>query len=151
MEDVKNIILEGNQKWLEEDANRAQREYQVIEASLQSLSAQLTTDISKEYEQNLQELIEEIQAQKESNEALQKTCAEALAKTKNSLAGIKQVIKNTKAEDNSKAYAGIFGANVDVKDVDQNISDTFASGGSISLAGIMGDVDLSMPARSSKP
>jgi len=144
-------MLEGNRKRLEEDADRAQREYQTIEATLQSLSAQLTTDISKEYEQNLQELIEEIQAQKESNEALRKTCAEALAKTQNSLAGIKQVIKDTKAEKNAKAYAGIFNVDRDVKDVDQNISGTFASDGSTSIAGIASNIDLSMPTRSSKP
>ena len=61
------------------------------------------------------------------------------------LGGIEQEIKNTKADNNSRAVAGLVNTPGEVWNIKQNISDTDAKGGSFAGAGIIHGLDLSIP------
>ena len=53
-------------------------------------------------------------------------------------------IKNTKADNNSRAVAGLINTPGEVRNIRQNISDTYAGGGSFAGAGIVHGLDLSI-------
>ena len=145
MKEVKDSMLKGNEELLDREKDRADRELAAIESSMKQLLVSIRDEVNEESKRNLEQLLEEMQEQKASNEFLRKTCEEALLKTKNIHDGIEQEIKNTKADNNSKAVAGLINTSGQVRNVKQNISDTSAGGGSFAGAGIIQDLDLSIP------
>ena len=145
MKEVKDSILKGNEELLDREKDRADRELAAIESSMKQLLVSIRDEVNEESKRNLEKLLEEMQEQKASNDFFRKTCEEALLKTKNIHNGIEQEIKNTKADNNSKAVAGLINTSGKVRNVKQNISDTSAGGGSFAGAGIIQDLDLSIP------
>ncbi len=91
-----------------------------------------------------------MQEQKASNEVFRKTYEEALLKTKNIYNRIEQEIENTKADNNSRAIAGLINTSREVRKIKQNISDTSAEGGSFTGAGIIQGLDFSIPSSRNK-
>ena len=98
MKEVKDSMLKSNEVRLGEEKARANREFAAIESSIKQLSVSIRDEINKESKRNLEQLLEEMQEQKASNEIFRKTCEEALLKTKNVDDGIEQEIKNTKSD-----------------------------------------------------
>lgn len=145
MKEVKDSMLKSNELRLDEEKARANRELAAIESSLKQLSVNIRDEVNEESKRNLEQLLEEMQEQKASNEIFRKTCEEALFETKNIHDGIEQEIKNTKADNNSRAVAGLINTSGEVRNIKQNISDTSARGGSFAGAGIIQDLDLSIP------
>ena len=145
MKEVKDTMLKGNEELLDREKDRADRELAAIESSLQQLCVSIRDEVNEESKQDLEQLLEEMQEEKASNEFFRKTCEEALLKTKNIHDGIRQEIKNTKADNNSRAVAGLIDTSGEVRNVKQNISNTDAKGGSFAGAGIIHGLDLSIP------
>ena len=145
MKEVKDSMIKSNEKRLDEEKARADRESTAMESSLKQLSINIQDEVDKESKRNLQQLLEEIQGQKASNEIFRKTCEEALLRTKNIHDRIEQEINNTKADNNSRAVAGLINTPGDFRNIKQNISGTTASGGSFAGAGIIYGQDLSIP------
>jgi len=145
MKEVKDSMLKSNEVRLDKEKARANRELAAIESSLKQLSVSIRDEVNEESKRNLEQLLEEMQEQKASNEVFRKACEEALLKTKNIHSGIEQEIKNTKADNNSRAVAGLINTSGEVRKIKQNISDTFAEGGSFAGAGIIQGLDLSIP------
>lgn len=145
IKEVKDSILKSNELRLDEEKARANRESAAIESSLKQLSVNIRDEVNEESKQNLEQLLEEIQEQKASNEVFRKTCEEALFKTKNIYNRIEQEIKNTKADNNSRAVAGLINTDGEVCNIKQNISNTSAKGWSVAGAGIIHGQDLSIP------
>ena len=145
MKEVKDSILKSNELRLDEEKARANHELAAIESSLKQLSVNIRDEVNEESKRNLEQLLEELQEQKASNEVFRKTCEEALLKTKSIHDGIEQEIKNTKAENNSRAVAGLINTPGEVRNIRQNISDTSARGGSFAGAGLLQVLDLSIP------
>jgi len=145
MKEVKDSMLKSNEVRLDKEKARANRELAAIESSLKQLSVSIRDEVNEESKRNLEQLLEEMQEQKASNEVFRKTCEEALLKTKNIHGGIEQEIKNTKADNNSRAVAGLINTSGEVRKIKQNISDTSAGGGSFAGAGIIQGLDLSIP------
>ena len=144
MKEVKDSMLKGNEELLVGEKNRANHELAAIESSLQQLCVSIRDEANEESKRNLEQLLEEMQEEKASNEIFQKTCEEALLKTKNIHDGIEQEIKNTKADNHSKAVAGLINTDGEVRNVKQNILETDAKGGSFAGAGIFHGLDLSI-------
>lgn len=145
MKEMKDLILKGNEESLDKEKARANRDSETIESSIEQLSVSIRDEVNTQSKRNLEQLLEEMQEQKTSNEIFRKTCEEALLKTKSVHEGIEQEIKNTKADNNSKAVAGLINTSGTVRNIKQNISDTSAGGGSFAGAGIIHDLDLSIP------
>ena len=145
MKEMKDLILKGNEESLDKEKARANRDAESIESSIEELSVSIRDEVNTQSQRNLEELLEEMQEQKASNEIFRKSCKEALLKTKSVQKGIEQEIRNTKAGTNSKAVAGLINTSGAVRDIKQNISDTSAGGGSFAGAGIMHGLDLSIP------
>lgn len=150
MKEVKDSMLKINKIRLDEEKERANRELVRIESSLKQLSVSIRDEFDEESKRNLELLLEEIQRQKASNEVFRKTCEEALLKTKNVYDGIEQEIKNTKADNNSRAVAGLVNTSGEVRKIKQNILGTSAMGGSFAGAGIFQGLDLSIPSSRNK-
>jgi hypothetical protein len=145
MKEVKDSMLKSNELSLDKEKTRANRELVAIESSLNQLSIGIRDEVNEESKRNLEQLLEEMQEQKASNEVFRKTCEEALLKTKNIHSGIEQEIENTKADNNSRAVAGLINTPGEVRNIKQNISGTSASGGSFAGSGIIYGQDLSIP------
>ncbi|KAL6713291.1 hypothetical protein ACLMJK_008756 [Lecanora helva] len=145
MKEVKESMLKSNELRLEEEQARADRELARIESSMKQLSINMQAEVDKESKQNLGQLLEQMQEQKASNDVFRKTCEEALLKTKYAYDEIDQDIRNTGADDNSKAVAGLINMPGGAQNVKQIISDTSARGGSFAGAGILHGVDLQIP------
>jgi len=145
MKEVKDSMLKSNELRLDKEKARANRELVAIESSLKQLSVSIRDEVNEELKRNLEQLLEEMQEQKASNEVFRKTCEEALLKTKNIHDGIEQEIKNTKADNNSRAVAGLINTPGEVRNIKQNISGISASGGSFAGSGIIYGQDLSIP------
>ncbi|MCJ1383791.1 hypothetical protein MMC17_006905 [Xylographa soralifera] len=150
IKEVKESMLKGNELYLDEEKARANRESAAIESSLKQLSVSIRDEVNEESKRGLEQLLKEIQEQKASNEVFRKACEKALVKTKNIYHGIEQEIKNTKAESNSKAVAGLINISGEIQNIKQKISDTSAQGGSFAGAGIIQDLDLSIPSSRNK-
>ena len=150
MKEVKDAMLKGNEVRLDEEEARAKRELAVIESSMKQLLVSIRHEVDEASKQSLEQLLEETQEQKASNEVFRKTCEEELLKTKNFHDGIELDIKNTKADNNSRAVAGLINTHGEVRNIKQNISDTSATGGSFAGAGIIQDLDLSIPSSGNK-
>jgi cytochrome c556 len=144
MEEMKDSMLKNIESFLDEEKARANREFAAIESSLEKLSLSIQHEFNEDSKRSLQQLLREMQEQRASNKVFRITCEQALLKTKNVHDGIEQEIKNTKADKNSKAVAGIMNASGKVQNVKQNLSDTIATDGSLAAAGIIHDVDLSI-------
>jgi len=144
MKEVKDSMLKSNEVRLDKEKARANRELAAIESSLKQLSVSIRDEVNEESKRNLEQLLEEMQKQKASNEVFRKACEEALLKTKNIHSGIEQEIKNTKADNSSRAVAGLINTSGEVRKIKQNISDTSAEGGSFAGAGIIQGLDLSI-------
>ena len=145
MKEVKDSMLKSNEIRLDEENERANRELAIIESSLKQLSISIRDEFNEESKRNLEQLLEEMQEQKASNEVFRKTCEEAILKTRNIHNGIEQDIKNTKADNNSRAAAGLANTSGEVQKIKQNISDTSAIRESFAGAGIFQGLDLSIP------
>lgn len=143
MKEVKDSMLKSNELRLDAEKARATRELVVIESSLQQLTVSIRDEVNEESRRNLEQLLEEMQQQKASNEVFRKTCKEALLKTKNIHDGIEQEIKDTKANNNSRAVAGLINTPGEARNIKQNISGTSASGGSFAGSGVIYGLDLS--------
>ena len=150
IKEVKDSMFKGNEELLNREKDRADRQLAAIESSLQQLSVKIRDEFDEESKRNLEQLLEEMQEEKASNELFRKTCEEALLKTKNLYDGIEQEIRETKAEDNSRAVAGLINTRGEVRNIKQNISGTSAKGGSIASAGIVQGQDLSIPSLGNK-
>ena len=90
MKEVKDSMLKSNEVRLDEEKARANRDLAAIESSLKQLSVGIRDEVNEESKRNLEQLLEEMQEQKASNEVFRKTCEEALLKTKNIHDGIEQ-------------------------------------------------------------
>ena len=145
MKEVKDSMLKGNDELLGSEKDRANHELAVIESSWKQLCVSIRDEVNEGSKLNLEQLLEEMQEEKASNEFFRKTCEEALLKTKNIHDGIEQEIKNTKADNYSKAVAGLINTSGEVRNIKQNISETDAKGGSFAGAGIIDGLDLSIP------
>ena len=145
MKEVKDSMLKSNELRLDEEEARANRELVAIESSLKQLSFSIQDEVNEESKRNLTQLLEEMEEQKASNEIFRKTCKEALLKTRTINSGIEQDIKNTQADNNSRAVAGLINTPGEVRNIKQNISDTSARGGSFAGAGVIQGLDLSIP------
>ena len=150
MKEVKDSMLKSNEIRLDEESERANRELATIESSLKQLSISIRDEFNEESKRDLEQLLNEIQEQKASNEVFRKTCEEALLKTKNVHNRIEQEIKDTKADNNSRAVAGLVNTSGEVRKIKQNISGTSAIGGSFAGAGIFQGLDLSIPSSRNK-
>lgn len=150
MKEVKDSMLTGNEELLNREKDRGDRELATIESSMKQLCVSIRDEVNEESKRNLEQLLEEMQEEKASNEFFRKTCKEALLKTKIVHNGIEQEIKNTKADNNSKAMAGLINTSGEVRNIKQNISDTSAGGGSFAGAGIIHGMDLSLPSSKSE-
>ena len=150
MKEVKDSMLKSNEIRLDEENERANRELAIIENSLKQLSISIRDEFNEESKWNLEQLLEEMQEQKASNEVFRKTCEEAILKTRNIHNGIEQDIKNTKADNNSRAVAGLVNTSGEVRKIKQNISDTSAIRESFAGAGIFQGLDLSIPSSRNK-
>ena len=144
MKQVKDSMLKDNEVRLDEEKSRANHELAAIESSMKQLSVSIRHEINEESKRNLKQLFEEMQEQKAFNEVFRKTCDEALLKSKNVHDEIEQEIKNTKADNNSRAVAGLINTS-EFRKIKQNISDTSATEGSFAGAGIIQGLDLSIP------
>lgn len=138
-------MLKSNEMRLDEEKARANRELVAIESSLKQLSVSIRDEVNEESKRNLEQLLEETKEQRAFNEVFRKTCEEALIKTKSVHEGIEQEIKNTKADNHSKAVAGLINIDGEVRNIKQNISETDAQRGSFAGAGIFHGLDLSIP------
>ena len=150
MKEVKDSMLEGNEKLLNREKDRADRELVAIESSMKQLLVSIRDQVNKESKRDLEQLLEEIQEQKASNEFFRKTCEEALLKTRNVHNRIEQEIKKTKADNSSKAVAGLINTSGEVQNIKQIISNTSAERGSFAAAGIVHGLDLSIPNSTNK-
>ena len=144
MKEVKDSMLKGNEELLNREKDRADRELVAIESSMKQILVSIRDEVNEELKRNLEQLLEEIQGQKASNEFFRKTCEEALLKTKNIHDGIEQDIKETKADNSSKAIAGLINTSGEVRNIKQIISDTSAERGGFAGAGIIHGLDLSI-------
>ena len=144
MGEVKDSMLKGNEELLNREKDRADRELVAIESSMKQISVSIRDEANEELKRSLEQLLEEIQGQKASNEFFRKTCEEALSKTKSIHDGIEQEIKETKADNSSKAVAGLINSSGEVRNIKQIISDTSAGRGSFAGAGIVHGLDLSI-------
>jgi hypothetical protein len=63
MKEMKDMMLQQNETVLQREIERADSETAGIERSLQQLSVDASTELSKESEQSRQELLEEIRKQ----------------------------------------------------------------------------------------
>ena len=145
MKEMKDFMLKGNEELLDKEKARANSELAAIESSMEQLSVSIRHEVNEESKQNLEQLFEEMQEQKASNEIFRKTCEEAFLKTKNIHDGIEQEIEETKADNSSRAVAGLINTDGEVRNIKQKISDTSAKGGSFAGAGIIHGLDLSIP------
>lgn len=145
MKEMKDSMLKNNEEYLNKEKARAIRESAEIEKSLKQLSISIGDEINKGSKRNLEQLLKGMQEQKASNEMLRKACEEALLKTDQIHNNIEQEIKNTKADNNSRAVAGLINIDGEVRNIKQNLSDTCAKGGSFAGAGIIRGLDLSIP------
>ena len=145
MKEMKDLILTGNEESLDKEKARANRDSESIESSIEELSVSIRDEVDTQSQRNLEQLLEEMQEQKTSNEIFRKSCEEALLKTRSVHEGIEQDIRNTTADNNSKAVAGLLNTSGAVRNIKQSISDTSAGGGSFAGAGIMHGLDLSIP------
>ena len=145
MKEVKDSMLKSNELRLDEEKARANRELAVLASALKQLSVRIREEVNEDSKRNLEQLLEEMEEQKASNEVFRKTCEEALLKTKNIHDGIELEIKNTKADNSSSAVAGLINTSGEVRDIKEKISDTSATGGSFAGAGIIQGLELSIP------
>ena len=144
MREVKDSMLTGNEELLNREKDRADRELATIEGSLRQLCVSVRDEVNKESKRSLEQLLEEMQEEKASNELFRKTCEEALLKTNNIHDRIEQEIKETKADNSSKAVAGLINTSGEVRNIKQIISDTSAKRGSFAGTGIIHGLDLSI-------
>ena len=144
MKEVKDSMLKGNKELLDREKDRADHELAAIESSLKKLCVSIRDELNEESKRNLEQLLKEMQEEKASNEFFRKTCEEALLKTKNIHNGIEQEIRETKADNSSKAIAGLINTSGEVRNIKQSISDTSANRGSFAGAGIVHGLDLSI-------
>jgi len=144
MKEMKDFMLKSNEVRLNKEKARANRELAAIESFLKQLSVSIWDEINEESKRNLKQLLEKMQKQKIFNEVFRKTCEKALLKTKNIYSGIEQEIKNIKADNNSKAVTELINISEEVRKIKQNISNTFAEGGSFASVGIIQGLNLSI-------
>ena len=145
IKEVKDSMLKSNELRLNEEKARADRERAAIESALKQISVSLREEVNEESKRNLEQLLEELQAQKASNEVFRKTCEEAFLRTKSIHDEIEQEVKSTKADKNSRAVAGLINTSGEVRNIKQHISDTSAEGESFAGAGIIQGLDLLIP------
>ena len=150
IKEVKDSMLKSHELRLNEEKARANRELAARESALKQLTINIRDEVNEESRRNLEPLLEELQEQKASNEVFRKTCEEVSFKTKIVYDEIQQEIKSTKADNNSRAVAGLINTSGEVRNIKQNISDTSAGGGSFAGAGIIQGVDLSIPSSSNE-
>jgi len=144
IKEMKDFMLKSNEVRLNKEKARANRELAAIESFLKQLSVSIWDEINEESKRNLKQLLKKMQKQKIFNEVFRKTCEKALLKTKNIYSGIEQEIKNIKADNNSKAVTELINISEEVRKIKQNISNTFAEGGSFASVGIIQGLNLSI-------
>jgi hypothetical protein len=144
IKEMKDFMLKSNEVRLNKEKARANRELAAIESFLKQLSVSIWDEINEESKRNLKQLLKKMQKQKIFNEVFRKTCEKALLKTKNIYSGIEQEIKNIKADNNSKAVTELINISEEVRKIKQNISNTFAEGGSFASVEIIQGLNLSI-------
>lgn len=139
------LMLRRHQAFLNKEKARANRELVAIESFLEQLSVTIQHEVDEELKESLQQLLEEMKKQKASNEILRKTIEEALLMTKIAEDEIQLDVKDTTEDNSSKAVPGLIDTCGEFRNVRVNISGTTATNGSFVAAGILQNVDLSMP------
>jgi hypothetical protein len=149
MKEMKDLMLQQNEAVLQREIVQADSQTTEIDRSLQQLSISSSTELSKASEQGRQELIQEIRQQQVSNNTLRKMCDEALSRTVYERTG--QKIKGVKATNHSSALTGFINTSGEESGIDQDISDVTADNWSISVAGVIKNVDFRNLLRPSGP
>jgi hypothetical protein len=67
-------MLKSNESFLDKEKAQANRELVAVESSLRQLSVSIRDEVNEESKRNLQQLLEEMQEQKASNEILRRDC-----------------------------------------------------------------------------
>ena len=139
MNEMKDMMLQQNEATIQREIQRAESEQSAIENSLQQLPVS-STQSSEEAELSRQELLQEIQKQKASNDSFRRMCEEALSRTVYERTG--QKIKGVRATGDSAALAGFVNITGEGLKIDQDISDVTADKGSFAAAGVIMNMDL---------
>jgi hypothetical protein len=139
MNEMKDMMLQQNEATIQREIHLAESERSVIENSLQQLPVS-STPLSEEAELSRQELLQEIQKQKASNDSFRRMCEEALSRTVFERTG--QKIKGVRATDDSSALAGFVNITGEGLKIDQDISDVTADRRSFAAAGVIMNMDF---------
>lgn len=145
LEGMKTAMLQQNEVALQQEMARTEREQSGIESSLERLSVHgddSGDSLAVDVKQSKEELLEEMRQQKASNEALRKTCEEAISKLVYERTGNTIKIKGTRAKDHSTALAGWVNTLGEGFKPNLDISDTTADGYSFAGAGVIMDLDF---------
>lgn len=136
MNEMKDMMLQQNEAAIQREIQRAESERSAIENSLPVSS----TQPSEEAELSRQELLQEIQKQKASNDSFRRICEEALSRTIYERTG--QKIKGVRATDDSAALAGFVNITGEGLKINQDISDVTADKRSFAAAGVIMNIDF---------
>jgi hypothetical protein len=139
MKEMKDMMLQQNEVVIHRDIHRAESERSAIENSLQQLPVS-SAQLSEEAEVSRQELLQEIQKQKASNDNFRRMCEEMLSRTVYERTG--QKIKGVRATDDSAALAGFVNITGEGLKIDQDISDVTADKRSFAAAGVIMNMDF---------
>ena len=139
MNEMKDMMLQQNEAAIHREIHRAESERLAIENSLQQLPVS-SAQLSEEAEVSRQELLQEIQEQKASNDSFRRMCEEALSRTVYERTG--QKIKGVRATDDSAALAGFVNITGEGLKIDQDISDVTADKRSFAAAGVIMNMDF---------
>ena len=140
MNEMKDMMLQQNEAAIHREIHRAESERLAIENSLQQLPVS-SAQLSEEAEvSSRQELLQEIQKQKASNDNFRRMCEETLSRTVYERTG--QKIKGVRATDDSAALAGFVNITGEGLKIDQDISDVTADKRSFAAAGVIMNMDF---------
>lgn len=142
---MKDFMFKGNKELFDKKKARVNNELTIIKNFIEQFSINIRHEINEESKQNLKQLFEKIQKQKAFNEVFRKTCEEAFLKTKNIHNGIEQEIEEIKADNSSRAVAGLINTDEEVRNIKQKSSNTSVKGWSFAGAEIIHGLNLSIP------
>ncbi|KAH8592635.1 hypothetical protein B0O99DRAFT_597076 [Bisporella sp. PMI_857] len=149
MKEMKDMMLEQNERVLQQEITLVDSQGLGIESSTAQLLANGSTQLSEESEQSRQELLEEIQQQQASSNALKKMCEEAYSRTV--YERTRQNIKGIKGTNQSLILAGFVNTLGEESKINQDISDVTADGWSVVAAGVIKNIDFKDLRPSSPP
>jgi hypothetical protein len=146
MQEMKDMLLQGNEAVIQQHITRAGVEMKEIELSIQQLPADNSNDLVAastqlgEYEQTRRELLHELEKQQAANQTFIRMCEEVLSETVYQRTG--QKVKGVRATNNSSALTGFINTTGEESMIDQDISDINADNYSIAIAGVVKNLDF---------